>query len=137
MRLALNLVELITTFDECVQEVMQLDEQVGLIALGRFKSCVRTTLLLCKGYECKEQQGSISAAFVSPSDALDWAVMLQLALLRSVVMFACTTCCYCHIQSIIQFHVLGPRKGHQAIKAYSEISMLASNGSGVCNEAPL
>lgn len=66
-----------------LQEVMQLDEQVGLIALGRFKSCVRTTLLLCQGYECQEGKSSISAAFASPCQAFEWAVALQLALLRS------------------------------------------------------
>lgn len=65
-----------------MQEVLQLDEQVGLIALGRFKSCVRTTLLLCKGYECQDRQGTMCAAFASPCHALDWAVTLQLALLR-------------------------------------------------------
>ena len=66
-----------------LQEVMQLDEQVGLIALGRFKSCVRTTLLLCQGYECQESFRSIGAAFASPCQAFQWAVALQLALLRS------------------------------------------------------
>ena len=63
-------------------------DQVAIIALGRFKSCVRTTLLLCDGYECQEKEGTFLVAFSSPRAALEWALTLQLALLKYVL----TTC---------------------------------------------
>ena len=59
-----------------------MDKQVGLIALGRFKSCVRTSLLLCDGYECQENEGTFMLAFASPRAALEWALTFQLALLK-------------------------------------------------------
>lgn len=66
-----------------LQEVVRLDKQQGLIALGRFKSCVRTSLLLCGGYECQEKEGTFMIAFPHPRAAVEWALTLQLALLRS------------------------------------------------------
>ena len=61
---------------------MRIDKQQGLIALGRFKSCVRTSLLLCGGYECQEKEGTFMIAFPQPRAAVEWALTLQLALLR-------------------------------------------------------
>ena len=46
-----------------------------MIALGRYKSCVRSTLLLCEGYECCEKDGMFTAAFPSPRAALQWALL--------------------------------------------------------------
>ena len=66
----------------CLQEVLRIDKQQGLIALGRFKSCVRTSLLLCGGYECQEKEGTFMIAFPHPRAAVEWALTLQLALLR-------------------------------------------------------
>ena len=66
----------------CMQEVLRIDKQQGLIALGRFKSCVRTSLLLCGGYECQEKEGTFMIAFPQPRAAVEWALTLQLALLR-------------------------------------------------------
>jgi len=66
----------------CVQEVSRIDKQQALIALGRFKSCVRTSLLLCGGYECQEKEGTFMIAFPQPKTAVEWALTLQLALLR-------------------------------------------------------
>ena len=64
-----------------LQEVASIDKQLALIALGRFKSCLRTTLLLFDGYECQEKEGTFLLAFCSPRAALEWALTLQLALL--------------------------------------------------------
>ncbi|DBA81177.1 TPA: hypothetical protein ACH3X2_006995 [Trebouxia sp. C0005] len=64
------------------KEVSRIDKQQALIALGRFKSCVRTSLLLCGGYECQEKEGTFMIAFPEPKTALEWALTLQLALLR-------------------------------------------------------
>ena len=44
-----------------LQEWLQIDKQVAMIALGRFESCVRSTLLLCEGYECCEKDGMFTA----------------------------------------------------------------------------
>jgi len=68
--------------DTCIQEVSRIDKQQALIALGRFKSCVRTSLLLCGGYECQEKEGTFMIAFPEPKAAVEWALTLQLALLR-------------------------------------------------------
>ena len=65
-----------------LQEVAAVDKQLALIALGRFKSCVRTTLLLFDGYECQEKEGTFLLAFGSPRAAVEWALTLQLALLK-------------------------------------------------------
>jgi len=46
------------------------------------KSCVRTSLLLCGGYECQEKEGTFMIAFPEPKAAVEWALTLQLALLR-------------------------------------------------------
>ncbi len=62
--------------------MVRIDKQQGLIALGRFKSCVRTSLLLCGGYECQEKEGTFMIAFPYPRAAVEWALTLQLALLR-------------------------------------------------------
>ncbi|DBA88293.1 TPA: hypothetical protein ACH3X1_016534 [Trebouxia sp. C0004] len=64
------------------KEVSRIDKQQALIALGRFKSCVRTSLLLCGGYECQEKEGTFMIAFPEPKTAVEWALTLQLALLR-------------------------------------------------------
>ena len=64
------------------QEIAGIDKQQALIALGRFKSCVRTSLLLCDGYECQEKEGTFLVAFSSPRAAVEWALTLQLALMR-------------------------------------------------------
>ena len=72
-----------------LQEVASIDQQLAVIALGRFKSCVRTTLLLCDGYECQEKEGTFLVAFSSPRAAVEWALTLQLALLKSAPTLQC------------------------------------------------
>ncbi|GBF89534.1 adenylate cyclase [Raphidocelis subcapitata] len=47
-----------------------------------FVRAARELLLLSGGYESKEVGGSLMAAFDRPSDALEWALALQLALLK-------------------------------------------------------
>lgn len=64
------------------QEIAAIDKQQALIALGRLKSCVRTSLLLCDGYECQEKEGTFLVAFASPRAAVEWALTLQLALMK-------------------------------------------------------
>lgn len=38
-----------------LQELLHLDAVLAESALVHFQSCVRTTLLLCDGYECQEK----------------------------------------------------------------------------------
>ena len=73
------------TVTRFMQEAATIDQQLASVALGQFKSCVRTTLLLCDGYECQETDGAFVVAFNSPRAALEWALTLQLALLRCAV----------------------------------------------------
>ncbi|DBA88295.1 TPA: hypothetical protein ACH3X1_016535 [Trebouxia sp. C0004] len=68
--------------DSGYKEIAGIDKQQALIALGRFKSCVRTSLLLCDGYECQEKEGTFLVAFASPTAAVEWALTLHLALMR-------------------------------------------------------
>ena len=72
-----------TVYYMLLQEVASIDKQLAVIALGRFKSCVRTSLLLCDGYECQEKEGTFLVAFSSPRAAVEWALTLQLTLLKS------------------------------------------------------
>ncbi|DBA91536.1 TPA: hypothetical protein ACH3X1_003159 [Trebouxia sp. C0004] len=51
-------------------------------AMLQFQSCVRTTLLLCNGYECQEKDGLFMIAFDKPWAAVEWAITLQLAMLK-------------------------------------------------------
>lgn len=59
------------------------DSEVGEIALALYCATVRATLFVCKGYECQEKEGVFMTAFPGPIKALEWAVTLQMALLRS------------------------------------------------------
>lgn len=47
-----------------------------------FTTIVRESLLAYGGYESKETQGQVMAAFTSARAALEWALLLQLALLQ-------------------------------------------------------
>ena len=38
-----------------MQELLRVDVVAAQSALRHFQSCVRTTLLLCNGYECQEK----------------------------------------------------------------------------------
>lgn len=40
---------------QSLQELLHLDAVLAESALRHFQSCVRTTLLLCNGYECQEK----------------------------------------------------------------------------------
>ena len=60
-----------------------LNGEVGAAALALYCATVRATLFVCKGYECQEKEGVFMTAFPGPIKALEWAVTLQLALLRS------------------------------------------------------
>lgn len=57
--------------------------EVGEVALALYCATVRATLFVCKGYECQEKEGVFMTAFPGPIKALEWAVTLQMALLRS------------------------------------------------------
>ncbi|DBA84440.1 TPA: hypothetical protein ACH3X1_006072 [Trebouxia sp. C0004] len=64
------------------KELLHLDALLAESALRHFQSCVRTTLLLCNGYECQEKDGLFMIAFAEARGAVEWSVVLQLALLR-------------------------------------------------------
>ena len=38
-----------------MQELVQVDAAAAEVALHHFQSCIRTTLLICSGYECQEK----------------------------------------------------------------------------------
>ena len=56
------------------------------MALALYCATVRATLFVCKGYECQEKEGVFMTAFPGPIKALEWAVTLQMALLRSALL---------------------------------------------------
>lgn len=60
--------------------------EVGEVALALYCATVRATLFVCKGYECQEKEGVFMTAFPGPIKALEWAVTLQMALLRSALL---------------------------------------------------
>ncbi len=59
-----------------------MNAEVGQAALALYCATVRATLFVCKGYECQEKEGVFMTAFPGPIKALEWAVTLQMALLR-------------------------------------------------------
>lgn len=61
---------------------------------------VRWTLLVAGGYECQEQEGNYMIAFDSPAAALEWALLVQEALMdvnwsKQVRARPCAGCCFC------------------------------------------
>lgn len=64
------------------KDLTALNSEVGEAALALYCATVRATLFVCKGYECQEKEGVFMTAFPGPIKALEWAVTLQMALLR-------------------------------------------------------
>ena len=50
-------------------------------AQAKYKSCVRMTLRLALGYECQDLNGVFMLAFQNATHAVQWAMLLNLALL--------------------------------------------------------
>jgi len=50
--------------------------------LQQYSDVVRWTLLVAGGYECQEQEGSYMIAFTSAAAAVEWALLVQEALLE-------------------------------------------------------
>jgi hypothetical protein len=50
--------------------------------LQHYSDVVRWTLLVAGGYECQEQEGNYMIAFHSAAAALEWALLLQEALME-------------------------------------------------------
>ena len=50
--------------------------------LQHYSDVVRCTLLVAGGYECQEQEGNYMIAFHSAAAALEWALLLQEALME-------------------------------------------------------
>lgn len=69
----------IASIDACACHVLL---QLADEALALYNACVRETLSACGGYESKEVAGMFMAAFQGPAAALEWALALQLALLK-------------------------------------------------------
>ena len=65
------------------KDLAAMNGEVGEVALALYCATVRATLFVCKGYECQEKEGVFMTAFPGPIKALEWAVTLQMALLRS------------------------------------------------------
>lgn len=51
-------------------------------AMMMYNSCVRTTIRLCNGVECQEKEGLFMLAFLHARDAVEWAITLNMALLK-------------------------------------------------------
>ena len=64
------------------KDLAAINAEVGQAALALYCATVRATLFVCKGYECQEKEGVFMTAFPGPIKALEWAVTLQMALLR-------------------------------------------------------
>ena len=64
------------------KDLAAVNAEVGQAALALYCATVRATLFVCKGYECQEKEGVFMTAFPGPIKALEWAVTLQMALLR-------------------------------------------------------
>ncbi|KAK9843076.1 hypothetical protein WJX74_006588 [Apatococcus lobatus] len=62
--------------------LMELSAAEKGMMLNRFRSCVRTTLLLLGGVECQEKEGCFMLAFSTPRLAAEWAMSLQLCLFK-------------------------------------------------------
>ena len=71
---------------------MALNSEGGEVALALYCATVRATLFVCKGYECQEKEGVFMTAFPGPIKALEWAVTLQMALLRQALVFRTADC---------------------------------------------
>ncbi len=70
---------------KCVfQEVATTDAKLAACAQAKYKACVRTCLRLAKGYECQDLNGVFMLAFENATDAVCWAMLLNLALLQCV-----------------------------------------------------
>jgi hypothetical protein len=50
--------------------------------LQQYSDVVRWTLLVAGGYECQEQEGNYMIAFHTAASALEWALLLQEALME-------------------------------------------------------
>ncbi|GBF94709.1 adenylate cyclase [Raphidocelis subcapitata] len=59
-----------------------LSERLAKDALDMYSSVVRTTLTACRGYECQEKDGIFMLVFGDVVSAVEWACVLQVALLR-------------------------------------------------------
>ena len=68
------------------KDLAAINAEVGQAALALYCATVRATLFVCKGYECQEKEGVFMTAFPGPIKALEWAVTLQMALLRCAML---------------------------------------------------
>lgn len=50
--------------------------------LQQYSDVIRWTLLVAGGYECQEQEGNYMIAFDAAGAALEWALLVQEALLE-------------------------------------------------------
>ncbi|KXZ45229.1 hypothetical protein GPECTOR_57g519 [Gonium pectorale] len=66
---------------EGFKELSALNVETARQVLAMHNMAVRETLSACSGYECKEFNGNFMATFAMPTDAVEWALTLQLALL--------------------------------------------------------
>mmetsp|Transcript_22804 Transcript_22804/g.59590 ORF Transcript_22804/g.59590 Transcript_22804/m.59590 type:complete len:2664 (-) Transcript_22804:127-8118(-) len=65
---------------EGYSQICATDLEVAQDVLSSYNACVRETLAICEGYECKEINGSFMAAFADGCKAMEWALTLHLAL---------------------------------------------------------
>ena len=61
------------------QELLRLDLAAAEDALRHFQSCVRTTLLLCNGYECQEKVQS-TTIFTATIAVAEMVILFRLIL---------------------------------------------------------
>ena len=65
-----------------LQDLAMYNAGLASTAVMMYKSCVRTTIRLCNGVECQEKEGLFMLAFLHARDAVEWAVTLNIALLK-------------------------------------------------------
>ncbi|KAF5841955.1 nucleotide cyclase [Dunaliella salina] len=70
---------------EGYSQICATDLEVAQDVLSSYNACVRETLAICEGYECKEINGSFMAAFADGCKAMEWALTLHLALAAAAI----------------------------------------------------
>ncbi|GAX81538.1 hypothetical protein CEUSTIGMA_g8966.t1 [Chlamydomonas eustigma] len=68
---------------EGFRQISSYNVQLSRKALSIQNACVRETLSVCGGYECKETDGGFMVAFNDSCQAVEWAVTLQMALMET------------------------------------------------------
>ena len=81
----------------CLQALFALDAASAQEAMLQFQSCVRTTLLLCDGYECQEKVHDFCR-----TQTIEQQHLAMLNLTHSLCSSPNSTCCIVLMQALLQ-----------------------------------